>query len=55
MDEKNERKEGYWMDGLIDRLMKRKKMDGKKDDEWGGWTDEKDGWKEESKKRKMNG
>ncbi len=30
-------------------------MDGKKDDEWGGWTDEKDGWKEESKKRKMNG
>lgn len=30
MDEKNERKEGYWMDGLIDRLMKRKK----------------DGWKE---------
>lgn len=27
-------------------------MDGKKDDEWGGWTDEKDGWMEGRKQRK---
>ncbi len=58
MDEKNERNEGYWMDGWIDwsinekekRWMERKMMNGVD-----GRMKRMDGWKEESKKRKMNG